>query len=248
LLADPEDQLLLALSGANARIGAIKDINWIYNRAWLTHAIRWESLPNRRSTRSHIIAEFTGATSTCTHDEAAALKDLQVDARFRESARPFLDTTRPNIAVLICGSIAHRRWPLERYFLLVQGLARQGKQVTVVTGPTERDIAPAVSDFLETTGTGKHFQNQPLLSLVALLQGADAAITVDSGPGHLAAATGTPTVYLLPQRKLGSFLPPGGHVEPVTGDEVAHITVEGVEQAFLRLMEKKRKGLPTWRS
>lgn len=74
---------------------------------------------------------------------------------------------------------------------------RVGTEVLVVCGPGEEDLARAVAE--EAGGGARSTADDPpdLGELKGLLDRADAVLTTDAGPRHLAEALGTPTVVLM---------------------------------------------------
>jgi heptosyltransferase-3 len=94
-------------------------------------------------------------------------------------------------AVLNPGArLADRRWPPEPYAEVARGLAARGLAVLVVWGPGEEPIAREIAARSGTT-----LAPPTDLSLLAgLMRGARLVVTNNSGPMHLAAAVGAPTV------------------------------------------------------
>ena len=97
-------------------------------------------------------------------------------------------------AVLCPGaSDGRRRWPPERFAAVGDALAADGLRVLVAGSADERVIVDGVVGAMERDA-------EPLAGavalggLLALLAGAGLVVTNDSGPLHLAAAAGTPTV------------------------------------------------------
>jgi lipopolysaccharide heptosyltransferase II len=87
-----------------------------------------------------------------------------------------------------------KRWDPERFAAVGAALAKDGADVAVVGGPGDREPVsevlaafPDARDLCGRTSTGE---------LAAVLEGADLVITNDTGPMHLAAAVGTPTVAI----------------------------------------------------
>lgn len=87
-----------------------------------------------------------------------------------------------------------KRWPADRFGEVARRLLDVGASVAVVGGPADREVADdvlgherGILDFVGRTSVG---------SLAAVLERADVLITNDTGPMHLAAAVGTPTVAL----------------------------------------------------
>ncbi len=91
-----------------------------------------------------------------------------------------------------------KRWPAERFGELADSLAdHHDLRVLINTGPGEEEVAEAVARACSKAcpvvlaGHG-----QTLASLKAILARARLLVTNDTGPRHLAAAFGTPTVAL----------------------------------------------------
>ncbi|WP_394153138.1 glycosyltransferase family 9 protein [Vibrio maritimus] len=89
---------------------------------------------------------------------------------------------------------SYRSWPLPHWRSLIELTT---KEIQVVLVGTDEEKA-YLSEFLNGLGTdvidllGK--SNLP--ELIAVLQGAKAVVTTDTGPSHMAAAAGAPTVAL----------------------------------------------------
>ena len=99
-------------------------------------------------------------------------------------------------AILLPGGSAHRpakRWPAERYAALAGRLAAGGLQPLVLGGGDEIELTARVAGEAGLDLGGR----TDLFDLVALCRGAELVIGNDSGPLHLAAITGRPTVVLL---------------------------------------------------
>jgi heptosyltransferase-2 len=99
----------------------------------------------------------------------------------------------PLLAVHLGAGTAAKRWPLQHWRDLIERFLDDGWRVIVVGGPDEASVRlglaphPRVRDW-----TG-------LLSLTqttALLERADLFLGADSGPAHLAASAGTPSIIL----------------------------------------------------
>jgi len=110
------------------------------------------------------------------------------------------DTARyglpPRFALLAPGSSKanrDRRWPLDHYAALAEGLVAEGLTPVLLCGPDERDLAtaltaavPAVRDI-----------DSNLDEIASLAREAAVVIGNDSGPTHLAALAGCPVVLLV---------------------------------------------------
>ncbi len=82
-----------------------------------------------------------------------------------------------------------KRWPLERYAAVARGLAARGMGVVVNASPSERALGEALAQQ-----SGAMVLEPALGQLLAVLRRASLAVAGDTGPLHLAAALGVPTV------------------------------------------------------
>lgn len=99
-----------------------------------------------------------------------------------------------------------RRWHSDRFAKLVSRLAEH--RVIVFGGPDERDLTRIVAGDVATDLGGR--TTLPLLA--AGLASCDLVISNDSGPLHLAAAVGTPTISFWGAGDPARTGPPAGHV------------------------------------
>jgi ADP-heptose:LPS heptosyltransferase len=86
-----------------------------------------------------------------------------------------------------------RRWPAGRFATLGRRLADDGATVVVVGSPHERDLVAEVAAGIRAPVRALAGE-QGLSGLVGVLERAAVVVADDSGPRHLAAAVGTPTV------------------------------------------------------
>jgi len=104
---------------------------------------------------------------------------------------------RSRLVVVIPGAgHPEKRWPAERFAAASARLtAEAGASVLVAWGPGERPLAEAI---VGAAGSGSTRLAPPtdLPALVALLRRASAVVGADTGPLHVAAALGVPSVGL----------------------------------------------------
>jgi ADP-heptose:LPS heptosyltransferase len=104
------------------------------------------------------------------------------------------DAATPPYAVIHPGATSpSRRWPPERFAAVADALVARGLRVAVIGTDDERATAGSVvaamrAPCLDLCG------RTDLGGLAALLQGAALLVGNDSGPAHVAAALGTPSV------------------------------------------------------
>ncbi len=152
------------------------------------------------------------------------------------------------------GGWGAKRWPLERYALLHNTLARErGWRCFLNLGPGEAQLADEFR-ALARVARPVHFPLR-LRQLVALLRRAKLLVSGDTGPLHLAAALGVPVVGLFgptdparngpyalqAERAVVVHHPESGPVSYKRGDKPAAamlaITVEEVKAAVDRVLE-----------
>ncbi|MEC3998437.1 glycosyltransferase family 9 protein [Actinacidiphila sp. DG2A-62] len=88
---------------------------------------------------------------------------------------------------------AARRWPVRRYAAVVRALA--GRRVVISGGPGDEPVTAALAAAAGVAHRDVH-QSPPFARFAALIAHADLLISADTGPAHLAAAYGTPSVTL----------------------------------------------------
>ncbi len=125
-----------------------------------------------------------------------------------------------------------KRWPLTSYFELAHRLATRGAGVMAVCGPVERDVVDELPAHLPC------LVPRDLRSLAALLHAADLFIGNDSGPGHIAAAVGTPTLTLFGPTDAETWAPrhPLARILKAPGGHLPALSVEAVLNAALELL------------
>ncbi|MEU4565700.1 glycosyltransferase family 9 protein [Micromonospora sp. NPDC023956] len=134
------------------------------------------------------VAALVGAPAT------TVLPSLPVTGADRAEARAVLgEPVRPRVALHPGATDTRRRWPAERFAEVARELATDGYEVLVTGTPGEQEVVDRV-----VAAAGVPVRPQVgTLSLGALAACyADCALVVsnDTGPLHLAAAVGTPTV------------------------------------------------------
>lgn len=130
---------------------------------------------------------------------------------------------------------ASRRWPLERFAAVATALAQDGvHDVVVFLGPEELELPAQVAAWCPA-GT-VIIDGLSIPELVAAVARLDVLIGNDTGPMHIAAATGTPVVIVLDASAPRQFLPVGSHVRLVSPSALGDITVDPVLHAARALL------------
>lgn len=125
-------------------------------------------------------------------------------------------------------------WPLERFVTLANELAVDGP-VAFAVGPAERDRWDASAlDAIEGSWPTLLCPDLPLLA--GAVGAAKLFVGNDSGPAHLAAAVGTPTLALFGPTRPAHFAPVGRTVRTLSRSPLNELAVQDVRDAAAGLM------------
>lgn len=175
--------LLFTAGGVQGRRGTPTD-----GRAALLH----ERVPSAELQTLHRAAGYvrlvTGVAPTNVPEPR-----LRIPGELRERWRKLAGAAaEPWLAVFPGSNAPSRRWDPARFTELVTRMTTRGFRVAVFGGPAERELTRTVAGK-----TGLDLGGRTDLPLLAAgLAECSLLVTNDSGPMHLAAAVGTPTVSL----------------------------------------------------
>lgn len=111
--------------------------------------------------------------------------------------RPAGYPDRSGVVVIHPGAaFASRRWPADRYAAVAAALHEAGHEIVVTGDSTETDLAQSVVDQAGLPESALLAGTLDLLELVALISDCRLLICGDTGVGHVATATATPSVLL----------------------------------------------------
>ncbi|WP_210436647.1 glycosyltransferase family 9 protein [Mycolicibacterium neworleansense] len=146
-----------------------------------------------------------------------------------------------------------RRWPAERYAAVAAAVREAGHDVVVTGDAGEFDLARSVVEQAGLPESANLAGTLDLLGLVALVNDCRLLICGDTGVGHVATATGTPSVLLFGPTPPSRWGPPGTgpHVALWAGDcgdphgerpdsGLLLLTVSRVIDAVHGLLEERR--------
>jgi heptosyltransferase-2 len=88
-------------------------------------------------------------------------------------------------------------WALDRFAAIGDRLAADGFQVMILCAPGEAAIAKAIADKMRAPVASTHTQIVPLDTLRGVVQRLALLVTTDTGPRHIAARLGVPTVVVM---------------------------------------------------
>ena len=139
--------------------------------------------------------------------------------------------------MFVPGGSSHRpekRWPVEKYGELARILYARGFDVVIIGGPQESALAHAIQ---REVPRARDLTGRTDFARIAVL-GAKAAMAVgnDTGPLHLAAAAGAPTVVLFSGASDPALSAPRGKVAVLQADKLSELSVAKVAQAAASLL------------
>jgi heptosyltransferase II len=196
-----EAALIPFLAGVPLRLGYATESR----QALLTHPL---SLPDWRSSRHEVfyylylvtaLEQMLFASSSICESEPDA--SIEISESRKVEARELLrahGVGEGEAVVAICpGSINSRakRWPGERYAALADRLIESGRQVLLIGSRDEAEVSQEVASRMRNRPivlTGKTTLDQ----IVAVLATVDLVVTNDTGPAHIGAALGQPTIVI----------------------------------------------------
>ncbi|MHC4645672.1 MAG: glycosyltransferase family 9 protein [Planctomycetota bacterium] len=148
----------------------------------------------------HVVDYYLKVVRAAGVSESPAEFVLPIDPSATESVKKLLaarDAKVDNYAVLICGATrAYKQWPIDRFAAIADKLTSQFSFSIVATGSAhESDLVTELKN-LANVPVANLAGRTSLYELVALLKNAKAVISNDTGPGHIAAALGTPLVMV----------------------------------------------------
>ncbi len=119
------------------------------------------------------------------------------EAQGAEASRLLENVPRPFVVLCPGANRKAKRWPAERFAAVADHLAtRHGFGVVVTGSPAERSVIARVTAATHTDVTDLASHGVRLGALKGVIAEARLMITNDTGPRHVAAALGTPTVSL----------------------------------------------------
>jgi len=143
---------------------------------------------------AHVIEQDVELVSAIAGDDLKPVKPwLPVDAAAEAWADGFLarGDAMPVALVNPGAGWGAKRWPVERYAAVANGLMERGMRVVVNAGPGEEPLA---NELVAATG-GRAETIAPMLAeLIAVTRRVAVCIAGDTGPLHLSCALGRPVV------------------------------------------------------
>jgi heptosyltransferase II len=196
-----EAALIPFLAGVPLRLGYATESR----QALLTHPL---ALPDWRSSRHEVFyylylitaleQSLSGTSEICEAEPDASLQISDARKAEAENLLRSYGVREGEPVVALCpGSINSRakRWPAERYATLADRFIDSHRQVLLIGSADEADVTREVTSGMRNQAvvlTGKTSLDQ----ITAVLSLADLVVTNDTGPAHIAAALGRPTLVI----------------------------------------------------
>jgi ADP-heptose:LPS heptosyltransferase len=208
--------LLARLSGAPRRIGlAAGEGGKEKAHLFATERVTLPPPPVHRSVRARALVAPLGVTAGAGHPTVAGIAEAgsSIDAWLAKNG-----LAAGSFAVLHPGTSGFgemKRWPAPRYSDLAERLrADRGLAVLVTAGPGEGPLADEV--VAGSRGAAMRGpETKSLAELGALLVRAAVVVAADTGPAHLAALLGAPTVTLFGPKNPAVYAPVGPRASTV---------------------------------
>ena len=184
--------LLSMMSGARRRIGFhrrnAKELNWLFNNEHIEYFS--DELPKLK----HYLkfAEYLNLPEPKDLNFGFSMLDTQ-----KSGPADLNNVRRPYVAVIMGSSWDSKDWFPEAYSQLALNLVKEHRLGIVLLGDRSQvKVAGQVEKNVKSPDVVNLAGKTTLLELAAALKGAAISVGPDSGPGHLAAAVGTPFVAL----------------------------------------------------
>jgi ADP-heptose:LPS heptosyltransferase len=201
---DIRSNLIAWLTGAAVR--------WGYSTgggaAVLTDALAYDAAAHVSLNARRLIERAAARPMPARPESASRLvvpRDAVVQAR-----RRLQNAVRPRIGVHVSGGRASKQWHLDRFADAARAIAVARGATIVLTGSAaDRPLVNVVRQQLSDISIIDLAGQLDLIELAAVLEDLDLLVTGDTGPMHLAAAMGTPTVALFGPSNPQRFGPTG---------------------------------------
>ncbi|MHB8528754.1 MAG: glycosyltransferase family 9 protein [Caulobacteraceae bacterium] len=171
-----------------------------------------------------------------TRPLSAAPPDISWILARTPAARPIGAPNPRPVVLLIPGSSAKRpekRWPMDHYGQLAERLQKEGFDIVIIGALQESELAHAIQ---RRAPRARDLTGRTDFAQIASL-GAKAALAVgnDTGPVHLIAAAGAPTIALFSSASDPALCGPRGHVTVFQAPDLKDVSVDEVFRAALGL-------------
>ncbi len=185
------------VSGVKRRLGFPSERmqEWV-NRLFVTERTKYDAADNHATLRCLSVAN---AVSHAPYDTGQYLSRIAVSQTDEQRITSYISGLRPGRKVLLhTGTTWQTKyWGAESWIELGKAICRQYPDVCVLLSWGNRQEQAMVASIASGIGEcARVMERYPLKAFVALLRRMDLVVGGDTGPVHLAAVVGTPTVSL----------------------------------------------------
>jgi ADP-heptose:LPS heptosyltransferase/GT2 family glycosyltransferase len=167
---------------------------------FLDIALEWDGDKTLQRKRGHVVDDLLAlveAIATATSDDRTLIQPSPPRAAIQdlpEAIRPLFD--RPVVAVHAGAGNITKQWPEEHFTALIDLLLeRDGVNVMLVGGPDDEAVSESImANVLQPDRVASMAGKTKLAALPHLLSACVLYIGNDSGPKHISAAMGVPTI------------------------------------------------------
>ncbi len=193
----PETRHLLRASGARFLAG----FDYASQFPWLDVALEWEGDRGLQPKRHHIsdhLCHLVGAIATAASPDrggipAAALAELAAGWPLPDALKALF--ARPVVCIHPGAGNEMKQWPAAHFATLIDLLVQEALHVVLIGGPAEAEItAKIAASVQDPTAVRSVVGELDLHVLPGLLAHCVLFVGNDSGPKHIAAAVGIPTI------------------------------------------------------
>lgn len=245
-------QIALILKLRRARFERVYDLQTSQRSSFLFHMLRpgapeWSGIargashPHANSKRDFLHTLERQAEQLRMAGVAAEAVPPDLSALgTREGARLAKFDLPQSFALLVPGGSPHRpgkRWPAQNFAALAARLSGEGVTPAIIGGPPEAEIAQTI--LAAAPGAQNLASRTDFLDILALGSRAAVAAGNDTGPMHLIAAAGAPSLVLFgPESDPALCAPRGPNVRVLRPDLLAALGVEDVAAALASFVRR----------
>jgi heptosyltransferase-3 len=188
--------------------------------------LHWDPRPSKKD--CHIVDHLLGPLQQAGMATSTRIPSIQMTESERTRGETMMAERRGKPMVLLHPGSggADKRWPLQSFQVLAEQLTGDGVSCAMICGPAED-----TDSQIKPTSEVALIRQDCLSDLIALSAAADLFVGNDSGPGHVAAAVGTPTITLFGPTNPAIWRPLATHSHVVNAPDG---TLEFLEVADVR--------------
>jgi heptosyltransferase-1 len=140
------------------------------------------------------VAAAAGATMRTLEPRLEPAEDDDLEAERRLTAVGA--TSAPVVGLNPGAGWEIRKWPAERFVALGRAMVADGARVVVFAGPEEPGLGHEIAGHIGEGAAG--VEGLTLGQLAAVMRRCALVVSNDTGPSHIAASVGAPTIALMP--------------------------------------------------